>query len=122
MNLPLMQIMRLTEMISYLHATFDVPVVPMSDGALEERMRLVHEEYRELRDHTSPENLLKECVDLVIVVLGLCARFGWDFDEAFRRVYQEQFSKLVDGKPVKNEYGKWIKGPNFVKADLSDLV
>lgn len=44
------------------------------------------------------------------------------FDEAFRRVHQSNMSKLGDdGKPIKREDGKILKGPNYKEPDLKDL-
>lgn len=45
------------------------------------------------------------------------------FSEAFNRVHASNMSKLgPDGKPVLREDGKVMKGPNYKKPDLSDLV
>lgn len=43
--------------------------------------------------------------------------------EAFVRVHKSNMSKLgLDGKPIKREDGKVMKGPNYAPPDLSDLV
>ena len=43
--------------------------------------------------------------------------------EAFKRVHESNMSKLDDnGKPIKREDGKVLKGPNYKAPDLSDLV
>jgi predicted HAD superfamily Cof-like phosphohydrolase len=45
------------------------------------------------------------------------------FDEAVRRVHKSNMSKLgYDGRPIFREDGKVLKGPNYKKPDLSDLV
>lgn len=45
------------------------------------------------------------------------------FSKAFSRVHESNMSKLgPDGKPVLREDGKVMKGPNYKKPDLSDLV
>jgi predicted HAD superfamily Cof-like phosphohydrolase len=46
----------------------------------------------------------------------------WDLDEALRRVHHSNLSKLVDGKPLRREDGKVLKGPNYCPPDLLDLV
>lgn len=87
------------------------------------RYDLVEEEYTELMEADSPENLLKEMVDLLYVIYGTAATFGWDIDTAFNRVHQSNMSKLgADGKPIYREDGKVLKGANYQPADLSDLV
>ena len=45
------------------------------------------------------------------------------FGEAFERVVASNMTKLGDdGKPVRNEAGKVMKGPNYVAPDLTDLA
>ena len=67
--------------------------------------------------------LLKELCDLQYVLSGFAVTFGLPFDEAFRKVHESNMSKLGDdGKPVYREDGKILKGPNYKKPDLSDLV
>ena len=65
---------------------------------------------------------LKELADLVYVCYQFAAAAGWDLDEALDRVHQSNLSKLVDGKPLKREDGKVLKGPNYKKPNLDDLV
>jgi len=87
------------------------------------RLKLIEEECKEVHDADSTENLLKELADLVYVTYGMAATFGWDLDEAVRRVHASNMSKLgEDGKPIYREDGKVLKGPNYKKPDLSDLV
>ena len=91
------------------------------------RWKMISEEYGEAFDEScnrnNPENMLKECLDLLAVTVGYCATYGWDVEEGFRRVHQSNMSKLgLDGKPIKNSEGKVLKGPNYQPANLSDLV
>jgi hypothetical protein len=45
------------------------------------------------------------------------------FGEAFDRVVASNMTKLGDdGKPVRNEAGKVMKGPNYVAPDFTDLA
>lgn len=94
--------------------------------------RLIVEEYTEVidalcafeqEDKVTHADLLKELADLVFVCYQAAENMGWDLDETMRRVFESNMSKLDDdGKPVRNEQGKVLKGPNYVKPDLSDLV
>ncbi len=90
------------------------------------RWGLISEEYGEVCDASAdrnPSNMLKELADLVYVVYGYAATYGWDLDKALRRVHRSNMSKLgLDGKPLKNAAGKVIKGPNYKRPDLTDLV
>lgn len=94
--------------------------------------RLIKEEAEEvasavntlLFDNT-PENraaLTKELADLLYVTHWLAARIGVDLNEAFRLVHESNMSKLVDGKPLRREDGKVLKGPNYCPPDLSGVV
>jgi len=75
----------------------------------------------ELEDGTL-ENQLKELADLTYVCYQYAASRGWDLDTALDRVHESNMSKLVDGKPVKDDNGKVLKGPNYNPPILTDLL
>ena len=96
-------------------------------------MSLIAEEYLELlqahaesivyiQNKRSREEALKELADLVYVCFQYAAAAGWPLDEALDRVHESNLSKLVDGKPVKNEKGKVIKPAHYYPPYLTDLV
>ena len=69
------------------------------------------------------EACLKELADLIYVCAQYAENMDWDIEQALRRVHQSNMSKLGDdGKPIKREDGKVLKGPNYQPPDLSDLV
>ena len=69
------------------------------------------------------EACLKELADLIYVCAQYAENMQWDIEQALRRVHQSNMSKLgEDGKPIKREDGKVLKGPNYQPPDLSDLV
>ena len=76
----------------------------------------------DLRNSRAREEALKELADLVYVCYQLAAAVGWDLDEALDRVQASNLSKLVDGKPLRREDGKVLKGPNYQPPTLIDLV
>ena len=96
--------------------------------------RLISEEYEEfleahseslvyMQNKRSREATLKELADLAYVCYQYAAAVGWDLDEALTRVHESNLSKLDDNlRPIKREDGKVIKGPNYKKASLIDLV
>jgi len=87
------------------------------------RFTLIREEFYEVVDETQPHARLKELADLLYVVYGYAVTFGWDLDEAFKRVHESNMSKLgEDGKPIKDQHGKVMKGPNYQPPNLKDLV
>jgi NTP pyrophosphatase (non-canonical NTP hydrolase) len=86
------------------------------------RLMLVKEEYAEVLSATDEENLIKELADLVYVTYGYASTFGWNLDEAVRRVHASNMSKLdEDGQPIFREDGKVLKGPNYKEPYLADL-
>ena len=88
--------------------------------------KLISEEFIEFigESVSNQAALLKELADLVYVCYGYADRFGWDLDEAFRRVHLSNMSKLdpVTGKPIFREDGKILKGSNYKEPNLGDLV
>ena len=56
------------------------------------------------------------------VAFQFAAGMGWDLNTALDRVHKSNLSKLVDGKPLRREDGKVLKGPNYAPPTLTDLV
>ena len=84
---------------------------------------LIQEEYCELMEAKTPEEQLKEMADLIYVTNHKAVTFGWDLDEAVRRVHASNMSKLdEEGEPIFREDGKVLKGPNYKEPNLSDLI
>jgi len=84
---------------------------------------LIQEEYCELMEAKTPEEQLKEMADLIYVTNHKAVTFGWDLDEAVRRVHASNMSKLdEEGEPIFRSDGKVLKGPNYKEPDLSDLI
>ena len=100
----------------------------VGSGQSELYRKLIDEEYEEFIIASYNEDIpedeeLKELCDLIYVLLGYALQRGWDVDRAFNRVHSSNMSKLgKDGKPVYNKDGKVVKGPNYVKPNLKDLV
>jgi len=61
--------------------------------------------------------------DILYVTYGAGHAFGIDLDQCFNEVQNSNMSKLGDdGKPIYNENGKVMKGPNYFKPDLSKYI
>lgn len=83
----------------------------------------VDELLKNINNKRAGENLLKELTDLVYVCHQMAAAFDWDLAEAYRRVHASNMSKLdQNGKPIRREDGKILKGPNYFTPSLIDLV
>jgi len=69
------------------------------------------------------EEALKELADLVYVCYQYAANMGWDLDRALKLVHKSNLSKLdEDGRPIRREDGKILKGPNYKKPNLHSLI
>jgi len=92
------------------------------------RFELLHEELGELatalikKDGTEVVDAL---VDLQYVLSGTVVAFGLQdlFAESFEEVHASNMSKLGEnGKPIYREDGKILKGPNYFKPRLCDII
>ena len=90
------------------------------------RYDLIKEELEELKLAIS-NNDIKEVADaltdILYVTYGAGHAFGINLDKCFDEVQNSNMSKLgLDGKPIYNEKGKVMKGPNYFKPDLKKFV
>ena len=90
------------------------------------RIDLIKEELEELTEAMQGKNLLEVAdalTDILYVTYGAGHAFGIDLDKCFEEVQNSNMSKLgEDGKPIYNETGKVMKGPNYFKPDLSKYL
>ena len=97
-----------------------------SDKINQLRISLIKEELDELKEAMDSKNLLEVAdalTDLLYVTYGAGHAFGIDLDKCFEEVQNSNMSKLDnDGKPIYNEKGKVMKGPNYFKPDLNKFV
>ena len=90
------------------------------------RISLIEEELEEFKNAIK-NNDLKEVADaltdILYVTYGAGHAFGINLDKCFDEVQQSNMSKLGDdGKPIYNDKGKVMKGPNYFKPDLTKFV
>ena len=97
-----------------------------SDKINELRFNLIKEELEELRIAIDTKNLVEVAdalTDILYVTYGAGHAFGINLDKCFNEVQESNMSKLgSDGKPIYNESGKVMKGPNYFKPDLSKFL
>ena len=90
------------------------------------RIELIKEELEELTEAIKQNDLLEVAdalTDILYVTYGAGHAFGIDLDKCFNEVQNSNMSKLgEDGKPIYNEAGKVMKGPNYFKPDLSKFL
>ena len=90
------------------------------------RIDLIKEELEELTEAMNNNDLLEVAdalTDILYVTYGAGHAFGIDLDKCFQEVQNSNMSKLDEnGKPIYNDSGKVMKGPNYFKPDLSKFV
>ena len=90
------------------------------------RISLIEEELDELKSAIYEKNLREiadALTDILYVTYGAGHAFGIDLDKCFKEVQDSNMSKLgLDGKPIYNEKGKVMKGPNYFEPDLNKFV
>tara|TARA_Y100000817_G_C16503722_1_gene387988 strand:+ start:31 stop:402 length:372 start_codon:yes stop_codon:yes gene_type:complete len=90
------------------------------------RLDLIKEELFELTEAMKNKDLLEVAdalTDILYVTYGAGHAFGIDLDKCFDEVQSSNMSKLDEnGKPIYNDQGKVMKGPNYFKPDLSKFI
>ena len=81
------------------------------------------EEFKEAIDSRDIKEVADALTDILYVTYGAGHAFGIDLDKCFEEVQNSNMSKLDHyGKPIFNEKGKVMKGPNYFKPDLSKFI
>ena len=90
------------------------------------RLDLITEELEELKNAMESKDLLEVAdalTDILYVTYGAGHAFGINLDKCFDEVQNSNMSKLgKSGKPIYNESGKVMKGPDYFKPDLSKFL
>ena len=90
------------------------------------RLDLIKEELAELQAAINKKDIKEVAdalTDILYVTYGAGHAFGINLDKCFEEVQNSNMSKLGDdGKPIFNEKGKVMKGPNYFKPDLNKFV
>tara|TARA_B100000029_G_scaffold508926_1_gene596936 strand:- start:1337 stop:1705 length:369 start_codon:yes stop_codon:yes gene_type:complete len=90
------------------------------------RIKLIEEELQELKEAIINKDIVEVAdalTDILVVTYGGGIAFGINLDDCFDEVHKSNMSKLdQDGKPIYNEIGKVMKGPNYFKPDLKKLL
>lgn len=80
-------------------------------------------EYLEAETFNDLVHIASELADNAVVQTGTANAYGFSLSDVFEEIHRANLSKMGDdGRPVKNEYGKVIKGPNFKKADIRKVI
>ena len=97
-----------------------------SEKIIRLRYSLINEELDEFEQALKDRDLKEVAdalTDILYVTYGAGHAFGINLDKCFEEVQNSNMSKLDEsGKPIYNEHGKVMKGPNYFKPDLSKFV
>ena len=90
------------------------------------RFDLIQEELSELKEAMDSKNLKEiadALTDILYVTYGAGYAYGINLDKCFKEVQRANMSKLGDdGKPIYNEKGKVMKGPNYLEPNLKQFI
>ena len=90
------------------------------------RYELIKEELNELQEAMKEKNLKEiadALTDILYVTYGAGCAYGIDLDKCFKEVQRANMSKLgEDGKPIFNDKGKVMKGPNYKEPNLKKFI
>ena len=97
-----------------------------SEKIIKLRYNLIKEELDEFKEALKDRDLKEVAdalTDILYVTYGAGHAFGIDLDKCFNEVQNSNMSKLDEnGKPIYNESGKVMKGPNYFKPDFSKFL
>jgi len=97
-----------------------------SDKINKLRIDLIKEELEELTEAMQKKDLLEVAdalTDILYVTYGAGHAFGINLDECFNEVQKSNMSKLGnDGKPIYDQSGKVMKGPNYFKPNIKKIL
>ena len=97
-----------------------------NDKIINLRLELIREELSELKEAIEKKDIKEVAdalTDILYVTYGAGHAFGINLDKCFEEVQNSNMSKLgSDGKPIFNEHGKVMKGPDYFKPNLSKFV
>jgi len=96
------------------------------DKTMQLRYDLIKEELDELKQAMESKNLVEiadALTDILYVAYGAGCAYGIDLDKCFKEVQRANMSKLgKDGKPIYNDKGKVMKGPNYSAPNLKPFI
>ena len=90
------------------------------------RINLIEEEFDELKNAIKKKDLKEVAdalTDILYVTYGAGHSFGINLDKCFAEVQSSNMSKLgYNGKPIYDDKGKVMKGPNYFKPNLTKFI
>ncbi len=88
-------------------------------------MREENEEYLEAANNNDLVEVADALGDMLYILCGTILEHGMQYkiEEVFEEIQRSNMSKLDnDGKPIYREDGKVLKGPNYFKPNISEIL
>jgi len=115
------------------HKTFGLgyrkePIAKLSEEKLQLRFDLMDEENREYLEAAKNDDLVEVADalgDMLYILCGTIIEHGMQYkiEEVFNEIQRSNMSKLgADGKPIYREDGKVMKGPNYFKPNITEIL
>lgn len=119
--------------VALFHDTFQIEKEESPKGKVESalyelRHRLMeeeNEEYLEAAQKGDLNEIADALGDMLYILCGTIHTHGLHniIEEVFEEIQRSNMSKLgADGKPLKREDGKIVKGENYFKADIAGVM
>jgi len=97
-----------------------------NEETMQLRYDLIKEELNELDQAMKTKDLIEVAdalTDILYVTYGAGYAYGINLDKCFKEVQRANMSKLgKDGKPIYNEKGKVMKGPDYLEPNLKQFI
>ena len=90
-----------------------------------ELMREENEEYLEATNNDDLVEVADALGDMLYILCGTIIEHGMQYkiEEVFNEIQRSNMSKLgEDGKPIYREDGKVLKGPNYFKPNIKEIL
>jgi predicted HAD superfamily Cof-like phosphohydrolase len=104
------------------------PIAKLSDKKLQLRFDLMDEENKEYLEAAKNNDLVEVADalgDMLYILCGTIIEHGMQYkiEEVFNEIQRSNMSKLgEDGKPIFREDGKVLKGPNYFKPNIIEIL
>ena len=104
------------------------PIAKLNDSKIKLRFDLMAEENEEYLEAAKEDDLVEVADalgDMLYILCGTILEHGMQhkIEEVFSEIQRSNMSKLgADGKPIYREDGKVLKGPNYFKPNISEII
>lgn len=104
------------------------PVADLGEAKNKLRFNLMaeeNEEYLEAAQNNDLVEVADALGDMLYILCGTIIEHGMQYkiEEVFEEIQRSNMSKLgADGKPIYREDGKVMKGPNYFKPNIAEIL